>query len=164
MCSLNSDRFAIMTTSLRSLFKRPKTLSMKNLFLMSNLNFPWCSFIPFPYVLPLITREELNNSCSAALLTESHRLWWVHTSAFSSPRWANKLILITFALETFNILFVLLWTHFAVLTLCHTTAHRIWCEATPVQGRVGQSLPSPVWQCCVWCTPGHNEPFVFLPQ
>jgi len=47
-----------MTASLGSLLHCPTILSVKNLFLMSYLNFPWCSFIPFPHVLPLVTRER----------------------------------------------------------------------------------------------------------
>ena len=38
---------------LGSLFQWPTTLLVKNLFLMSSLNFPWCSFIPFPYDLSI---------------------------------------------------------------------------------------------------------------
>ena len=32
-------------------------------------------------------------------------------------------------------------------------------EATPAQSRVGQSLPSPSWQCWAWCTSGNGWPF-----
>lgn len=55
-CSLNSWQAWCLITSLRTLFQWLTSLSVKNLFLMSNLNVPWCSFIPFPCVLWLVSR------------------------------------------------------------------------------------------------------------
>jgi len=46
---LNSKRLGAMTTSLGSLFQCVTTLSVKNLFLMSSLNLPYCSLTPFPW-------------------------------------------------------------------------------------------------------------------
>lgn len=46
------------TASLRSMFWRLITLSVKNLVLMSSLNFTSCSFPPFPCVLSLVHRER----------------------------------------------------------------------------------------------------------
>jgi len=43
---------------------------VKNLFLMSSLNFPWCSLIPFPHVLSLVTRERSAPPGSIAHLEE----------------------------------------------------------------------------------------------
>ena len=47
-----------MHDHLGSLFQWPTTLSVKKFFLMANLNFPSCSFFPFPYVLLLVTRKR----------------------------------------------------------------------------------------------------------
>lgn len=50
------------TSSLGTLFWSPITLSVKNIFLIFiysfPMNFPWCSFIPLPCVLSLVTRER----------------------------------------------------------------------------------------------------------
>ena len=56
--SLSSDRLGVMATSLRTLFQWQTTISVKSLFLMSKLNFPWHSFIPFSHVVLLVTREK----------------------------------------------------------------------------------------------------------
>ncbi|KAK4827080.1 hypothetical protein QYF61_014182 [Mycteria americana] len=46
------------TTSLGSLFQWLATLSVKNFFLISNLNLPWHNLRPFPFVLSLVTWEK----------------------------------------------------------------------------------------------------------
>lgn len=45
-------RLGTMTASLGSLFQGLTTFPVKNLFLMSNLNSPWCSFIPPLFFCP----------------------------------------------------------------------------------------------------------------
>lgn len=52
--SLNSDRLGVMTNSQGSLFQCQTTLSVKNLFPMSTLNFP-----DIPHVPSLATREKV---------------------------------------------------------------------------------------------------------
>lgn len=66
-CSLNSDRLRATTVSLGSPFQWPAALSVKNLFFMSYLNFPWCSFIP-----PIAGHQrEISTSSSIAPLEEA---------------------------------------------------------------------------------------------
>ena len=55
---LNTSRDGDSTTSLGSLFQGLITLSVKNFFLISNLNLLWCNFRPFPLVLSLVTWEK----------------------------------------------------------------------------------------------------------
>ena len=58
--ALNVSRDGASTTSLANLFQCVTTLSVKNLLLISNLNFPYLSLKPFLLVLSLST---LVNSC-----------------------------------------------------------------------------------------------------
>lgn len=49
--SLNSQSLGAVATSWGSMVQGPTTLSVRNLFLKSNLNFLWHGFIPFPRVI-----------------------------------------------------------------------------------------------------------------
>lgn len=89
-CSLNSDWLETLTASLESLFQWPTTLSVKNIFLMSSLNFPWHGFIPFPHILLLLTRREISTFPVHCPPWRSCRLWWGYPSAFTFPGWRNK--------------------------------------------------------------------------
>lgn len=54
-------KLGAVTTSLRSLFQCPAMLWVENLFLISNLNWHnWHKFKPFPWVLSVVTREEIS--------------------------------------------------------------------------------------------------------
>lgn len=55
---LNSTWLGAVTSSLGSLCQCPTILSLKNLFLIPNLNIPCCSFMPFSQVLLPISREK----------------------------------------------------------------------------------------------------------
>lgn len=65
---------AAMVTALGSLFLCLTTFSVKNFFLISNLNFPCCNFMPFPQVLLLVTRERISEPahplCTSTTLCE----------------------------------------------------------------------------------------------
>lgn len=80
---LNSVRLSATTTSLGTLLQRPTIFSVKKLFLMFNLNFPWCSFLPSPHVLSLVTRQTRAAPPFPLSPWENHRLHWVLHSAFS---------------------------------------------------------------------------------
>lgn len=51
-------KLGVMSTSLGILFQCPTTLSVNNLFLIFNLNFPCHSFMLFPQDLLLVTRDR----------------------------------------------------------------------------------------------------------
>lgn len=105
-CSLNSDRLETLITSLGSLFQWPTTLSVKNIFLMSSLKFPWHGFIPFPYILLLLTRADEHLPLRHCPPWGSCQLWWGHPSAFTSQGWRNSDLshLYGFPLRPFTIL------------------------------------------------------------
>jgi len=106
---MNSDKLGAVTTSLETLFLWLVTLSVKNLFLMSSVNFTWCTFIPFPHVLSLVTRE--GNSPSTASLKEVVNCEKITPQPSllqaEQTKWPQPLLLL---LRPFTILVTLLWT------------------------------------------------------
>lgn len=62
--TLNSAKLGAVSNSLANSSQHPTTLCVKNLFLTSQLNFPWPSFMLFPWVLSLLTRER--STCPSA--------------------------------------------------------------------------------------------------
>jgi len=151
-----------MTTSAGSLLQWPTTLSVKNLFLMSNLNFPWCSFNPLPCVLSRVTRgrrsapstqEEVVGctKCSQGHFPwASCRLQCGHPPAFSSPSWTNHLTSVArpkpcplghsppWSPSSGHTLIVWCLSYIEVPKITYSAQ----CGAAPVQHRVGQSPPS----------------------
>lgn len=77
---LNSVRLVATTTSLGTLLQHPTIFSVKKLFLMSNLNFSWCSLLP---VLLLVTGGRRSAPPFPLSPWESHGLHRGHHSAFS---------------------------------------------------------------------------------
>ncbi|KAK4824589.1 hypothetical protein QYF61_016834 [Mycteria americana] len=57
-CLLNTPRDGDSTTSLGSLVQCLTTLLVNKLFLISNLNLPWCNLRPFPLALLLVVVES----------------------------------------------------------------------------------------------------------
>ena len=124
---------------------------------MSSLNYSWCSFIPFPCVRSLVTRE-----C---------RLWWGHSSAFSSLSWTNQVTsagLQKSCIQGLSPSWSFSCGH--TLIVCYPssiempkTAHSTQGGAALVPCRVGQSCSWTGWLCCAWWTPGHGGPFL-LPE
>jgi len=81
---------AAMVTALGSLFLCLTTFSVKNFFLISNLNFPCCNFMPFPQVLLLVTRKKRSASAPPVPSWGSCRLWWGLPSVSFSLGWTNQ--------------------------------------------------------------------------
>lgn len=53
-----SGRLGAMATDVGSMFQCPTSLSLKNCFLIPNLTLPWCSSVPFPWVLSLLLERS----------------------------------------------------------------------------------------------------------
>lgn len=76
-CLLNADSHGTSTISLGSLLQYLATLTVKTFFLIPSLNLPCCSFVPFPRVVSLITREKRsappiisNSTCSVSAFSQ----------------------------------------------------------------------------------------------
>lgn len=108
--------FDAMITSLGSLFWWQTLLPVKNFYLMSSVNFPWC--IPLPHVLLLVTREISNPSLST---TSFEQVLDYDPSAFSSPRCTNEVTSAAFHKS---------FPHSLLPSLCFFSAHtlRVWCK------------------------------------
>jgi len=147
---LNSDRLDAMTTSLGSLFQWLTTLSVKNLFQMSNLIFPWCSFTPFSHVLLLVTRERISAPPSPLLSLRNCTLQWGYPSACSSLSWTNQVTSATpqkSCPQDLSPSWLLSSGHTLTVWCLSSTevpkTARYTCGwAAPVQCKVGQSLSS----------------------
>lgn len=91
------------------------SVSVKNVVLRSGLNFPWCSFILFPCIQSLVTREDQNLPLRFSPWV-CWRLSWGHSWVFSSSNWTKKVTsatLTSLALET--ILITTPWTRYSIL-------------------------------------------------
>lgn len=137
-------------------------VSVKGLFLMSCLNFPWCRFMPFPHVLPLVTRkrrEEISTSPSSASFEEGADC--VEVTPQPSSSWANQAApskscpwdLSSFWSPPLHTL-----CQFDVLTVRHPNQHTV-LEVGLHQCRAGQSLPLLGLLHSAGCTPGYSWPF-----
>jgi len=133
---------------------------------MSNLNFPYCSFISFPRVLLLTTRKRW--SASYPPLPSLRKLYTATRSPLSllfskldKPSDFSRSVSYPWDLSPS-------WSPFSGHTLivwCPSyteapkTAHSAWGGASPVHCRLGQWPPSISYLCYASSIPGHSRPF-----
>lgn len=160
--SLTSDRLCAVTTFQESMFQWLTMLSVKNLFLKTNLNFPFSSFILLKQLwFPERGSQHLPLHCSTTVGCPS---------AFLSPRCTSQvtsMLLSCLVLESFHPQLgqpsLSIFQSLMFIRRGAQNWHKIWGEATPVQCTVGQSHSLTSQWFCAWCTPRNGWSF-WLPR
>lgn len=132
-----------MTTSLENLFEGLTFFSVKNFFLISNLNFSWWNFESFPCVPPERSDQQSsfpllphNEGIAINEVTSQSPLSWTNLVYSATPRKSCPLDFSSSLLLSFGHIGILLHSHIVDLK----TAHSTQAEATAILGIVGQWL------------------------